>query len=569
MPSNSDLNSKVLVVGAGPVGLTMACELYRHGIPCRVVDKNKGPSGESRAIAVQARTLEVFEGVGIINEILAKGRRIHQANLYHDSKRLARLLFDELDSPYPYILSIPQCELESLLLDRLSRFGGEIEWQKNLICLKQDEKEVTATLQCQGHEETVFSPWLIGCDGMDSTVGQLLDVSCEEITGDQVFLLVDIRMQWDLADDEVHQFLSANGLLAAFPLPEAGCWRLIIEFAGQVPKGPPLEFVQHFLQKMEVAGATLGEPTWVSFYQIKRRLAAQFQTGHCFLAGDAAHTYSPVGGQGMNMGIHDAYNLAWKLALVIQRRAWEWLLKSYHNERYPIAASTLRGTERATKVVMFRHPVSRQLRKRAAALLGHFEVVQQRIARRLVELDLSYQQSSIVEEYHMPLLGSCLHVADKEIPTTAACLEFGAAPKAGQRAPDLLLQGPDGSPGRRLFELLQGTSHKLFLFIGANPTTDSDRAFAAVCELVSKQYQQSIEVHVVVPRGFHPEKLPWQSSLLLDTNSALHRHYGVLFGGMYLIRPDGYIGFRSQPILEELFSAYLRRTFIKADQKMT
>lgn len=564
-----DLNSKVLIVGAGPVGLSMACELYRHGIPCRIVDQSSGPSGESRAIAVQARTLELFEGMGIINEVLALGRKIHQANLYHDNKRLARLLFDELDSPYPFILTLPQCQLEALLLDRLAHFGGEVEWQKSLLRLQQDQMGVAATLQYQGQEETILSPWLIGCDGMDSTVGQLLDVSCEEITGHQVFLLVDIRMQWELADDEVHQFLSAQGLLAAFPLPETSYWRLIIEFFGQVPKRPPLEFVQHFLQKMEVAGATMGEPTWVSYYQIKRRLAHQFQVGHCFLAGDAAHTYSPVGGQGMNMGIQDAYNLAWKLALVIQRQAWEWLLKSYHNERYPIAAATLRGTERATKVVMFRHPVSRQLRKRAAALLGHFEVVQQRITRRLVELDLSYQQSSIVEEYHMPLLGSCLHITDKQIPTTVACLEFGAAPKAGQRAPDLLLQGPDGASGRRLFELLQGTRHKLFLFSGANPNTDTERALAAVCELVCKQYGQSIEVYVVVPRGSHPETLPWQGSLLLDADGVLHRHYGVLSGGMYLIRPDGHIGFRSQPILEKVFSAYLRRMFIHAEQKVT
>lgn len=569
MSDHVDPNSKVLIVGAGPVGLSMACELYRHGIPCRIVDQSSGPSGESRAIAVQARTLELFEGMGIINEALAQGRKIHQANLYHENKRLARLLFDELDSPYPFVLILPQSKLETLLLNRLASYNGQVEWQKSLLRLRQDQMGVAASLQFQGQEEKILSPWLIGCDGMDSTVGQLLDVSCEKISGDQVFLLVDIRMEWELADDEAHQFLSGKGLLGAFPLPETGCWRLIIEFAGQVAKKPTLDLVQHFLQKMEVVGVILGEPIWISYYQIKRRLAHQFQVGHCFLVGDAAHTFSPVGGQGMNMGIQDAHNLAWKLALVIQRRAWEWLLKSYHAERYPIAVATLRGTERAAKVVTFRHPISRQLRKRAAALLGYFEVVQQRITRRLGELDLSYNQSSIVEEYHMPLLGSCLHFADKEIPTTAACLEFGAAPKAGQRAPDFQLQRPDGTLERRFFELLQGTSHKLFLFRGVDPSADNDQALAAVCELVYKQYEQSIKVYVVIPLGSHFEALQWQGSLLLDTDGALHRHFGVLSGGMYLIRPDGHIGFRSQPILEEVFTAYLRRMFVHAEEKVT
>ncbi len=306
----------------------------------------------------------------------------------------------------------------------------------------------------------------------------------------------------------------------------------------------------------------MSEPLWLSAYSVSRSLVRRFRAGRCFLAGDAAHTFSPVGGQGMNIGIQDAYNLAWKLGLVVHRQAWEWLLNSYQNERHPIAAATLRLTDRATKVVMLRHPVSRQIRKRLASLLGPFEVVQQRITRRLVDLDLSYHQSSIVEEYHMPLLGSCLHLVDKEIPTAFSCLEFGAAPRAGERAPDVLIGSSKNNLHKRLFDVLGGTQHTLLLFSGSDSPTENFQAIETLANQIDKQYGQSIRVHVVVPFSDCPNALKWEGPLILDTAGTLHRRYGVCSGGIYLIRPDEYIGFRSQPILGENLSAYLKRTFI-------
>lgn len=560
----ADLDGKVLVVGAGPVGLTLACELYRHGVPCRVIDKNQGPSRESRAIAVQARTLEVFAGMGLIDAVLASGRKVHQASLTVDGKRITQLSFDELDSPYPYILILPQYELENILVDHLGCFGGQVEWQKGLATLTQDEQGIRAGLDVQGQKEDILTDWLIGCDGMDSSVRQLLGVACEETSKDGVFLLIDLQMDWALAADEIHQFLCADGLLSAFPLPEPGYWRLIVEFGGEVPADPPLKLVEQLLQKMGIIGRPVGAPLWVSAYRVNRRLVKQFQVGRCFLAGDAAHTYSPVGGQGMNMGIQDAHNLAWKLGLVLHRQAWEWLLKSYHGERQPIAAATLRGTDRVTKVVMLRHPVSKRLRKRAATLLGYFEVVQQRIARRLGELDLIYRKSSIIEEFHNPLLGSCLHLVDKQLPTTFECLEFGAAPRAGERAPDVSIAGT--GDWKRLFDVLSGTMHSLLLFSGAAPTTENYQILGDIGRLVSKRYGHSIRVQVIVPFESRPETLSWDGSLILDVEGHLHRRYGVCSGGMYLIRPDGYVGFRSQPLLQDFFAAYLKRTFIAAPE---
>lgn len=561
MTGGSGFDTEVLVVGAGPVGLTLACELYRHGASCRVIDKDAGPSEESRAIAVQSRTLEVFEGMGIIDQVLAQGRVIHQANFSNDRRKIVQLVFDELDSPYPFLLIIPQNRLERILLQRLARYGGKVEWKKKFQSLSQDQQQVSMTFSGGQGDETLCAPWLVGCDGMGSVVGKALSIPYKETKRDGVFLLLDVHMQSDLPDDEIHQFFFQAGSLAVFPLTEKHLWRLIIESDEELPSEPSMAFAQRLLQQVGVEGELSGEPVWRSLYPLHYCLARRFQEGRCFLAGDAAHTYSPVGGQGMNMGIQDAYNLGWKFGLVLQQRAWEWLLKSYQAERSPLAAATLRGTKGATKVVMLRQSVSRQLQNRVAALLGSFDVVQQRLARRLAELDLSYSESSIVEECHMPLLGSCFHLADKLIPATATCLEFGSTPQAGERLPDIVYAGSDGLGSSRLFELLRGTRHSLFLFSGTRSKADQE-ALLDVASLVSTSYSPIIKLYLV----FHPDSeadfSSWSHFLLPDPEGVLHRHFGVSMGGMYLIRPDGYVGFRSQPVLKSVFADYLKRTFI-------
>lgn len=566
MGDGSGVDTDVLVVGAGPVGLTLACELYRHGGSCRLIDKDAGLPGESRAIAVQSRTLEIFEGMGIVEQVLEQGRIIHQANFNNGRRKIAQLVFDELDSSYPYLLILPQNRLEEILLQRLSRYGGKVEWRKKFKSLTEDQQRVSITLSGAQGAETLRASWLVGCDGMGSAVGAALSIPYKETKRDGVFLLLDVQMQSDLPDDEIHQFFFQDGSLAVFPLPEKDLWRLIVESDEELPSMPSMGFIQSLLQQVGVAGTLRDDPVWSALYPLHYRLARRFQAGRCFLAGDAAHTYSPVGGQGMNMGIQDAHNLAWKLGLVLQQRAWEWLLKSYQDERCPLAAATLRGTKRATRVVMLRQSVSRQVQNRVAALLGSFDVVQQRLARRLAELDLSYSESSIVEECHMPLLGSCFHLADKLIPTTATCLEFGSTPQAGERVPDVGYAGAEGGDRSRLFALLQGTRHRLFLFSGLSPKADQTALFD-VASLVNSSYGRIIKLYLVVHPDSQTDFSSWQHELIQDADGALHRHFGLSFGGMYLIRPDGYIGFRSQPVLKSVFADYLKRTFIAAKSR--
>lgn len=561
MAEGAGFDSEVLVVGAGPVGLTLACELYRHGVTCRVIDKDAGLAEESRAIAIQSRTLEVFAGMGIIDQVLEQGRVIHQANFSNDRRKIAQLVFDELDSPYPYLLILPQNQLEKILLQRLCGFGGEVEWKKKFQSLTQNRQRVSLTLTGRQGEETLCAPWLVGCDGMESAVGAALSIPYKETRRDGVFLLLDVHMRADLPDDEIHQFFFQAGSLAVFPLPGENLWRLIVESDEPLPSELTAAFAKQLLEQVGVAAEVLGEPVWRSLYPLHYRLARRFQEGRCFLAGDAAHTYSPVGGQGMNMGIQDAYNLGWKLGLVQQQRAWEWLLKSYQDERCPLAAATLRGTKRATKVVMLRQSVTRQVQNRVAALLGSFDVVQQRLARRLAELDLSYSESSIVEECHMPLLGSCFHLADKLIPTTSTCLEFGSTPQAGERLPDVVYADSGAEGGARLFTLLRGTRHCLFLFSGLGPKADQE-ALLDVASLVKDSYDPIIKFYLVLHPDSKADFSSWKYAVIQDSEGALHRHFGLSFGGMYLVRPDGYIGFRSQPVLKSVFVDYLKRTFI-------
>lgn len=558
MAETPGVEPQALVVGAGPVGLTMACELLRHGVSCRIIDQNPGPSDEPRAHGIHARTLEVFEDMGIVDQVRAEGHPIHGLNTYADRGRLAYIGFDELETPYPFMLVLPQNRTERLLTAHLAHLGGQVEWGRKFTGLTQDERWVSATVaDAGGREQDIRASWLVGCDGRESAVGAALGLSSEVASYPEAFVLADVRVNWHLPDDEAHLFLSPQGFMAAFPLP-AGGWRLIADVTGEAPEEASLELVRNLLRERSATEVEVLEPTWISAYRIEHRMLPRYRNGRCFLAGDAAHLFSPVGGQSMNMGIQDAYNLAWKLAMVSRGQAREWLLDSYQAERLPIAGATYRATDLATKVVTLRRPASQQVRNQLGAFLGHFEVVQQRISRRLAALDFSYRKSSMVDEDRMPLLHSGLHARGAPgPPSLLECLDFGEAPKAGERAPDVMFD----TPSIRLFEVLRGTSHTLLIFTGAKPGPEGIHAIQTVKDLVHRHYAEFIAAYTVVSMDMVSEDLPGGGPLLFDRYGTLHRRYGACSGGLYLIRPDGYVGYRSQPASAERLSAYLKRIF--------
>jgi 2-polyprenyl-6-methoxyphenol hydroxylase-like FAD-dependent oxidoreductase len=553
---------EILVVGGGPTGLTVACELWRRGVPCRVVDASPGPAPESRALGIHARTLELLDDLGVAESFLERGRRVHGANVYAEDKRIVHLSFDELESPYPFVLILAQSETERLLEAHLNQLGGRVERNVRLTQLSQDEDRVAVTLEhADGVQEEAFAGYVLGCDGAHSQVRKELGLDFPGAGYEETFALADVTIEGcGLPQDELYAFFSPEGVLVGFPFHEQDRWRLVMFVPDASENYEPglEEFQTEFSLRTGLAG-TLSEATWLAGFRIHHRQVPRYREGLCFVLGDAAHIHSPIGGQGMNTGMQDAYNLAWKLALVVRDEAPAAILDSYHSERHPIGAEVLATTHRATRAVLLRHPLGQAVRNRLASYLTSLEVVQRRMARTASQIAFNYRGSPIVGEVRPSVLSSnVVRDPDSEAPSVGDWFEFGAGPRPGERAPDM-----EWAPGERLHKRLHGIRHTLLLFDGAAATAAGYANLVEVAARAEERLGERIRVLVVVPdRTSNPTLDEAGLEVLVDVDGALHAIYGAGAECLYVIRPDGYVGFRSQPAGWEGLSAWIERVFL-------
>lgn len=600
-------SNQVLVVGAGPVGLTMAFELQRRGISCRIIDKISVPTDQSRALAIHAKTLEAFENMGIVDEILKAGQKLHAVNIYVHEKRILHLTMDELESPYPFIISLPQSETERILTGELKKSGVEVLRGTELVDLSQDEEHVYATLKYADSSTTEETfDWLIACDGAHSTVRHKLNLEFEGSGYPDAFLLADVSVNTTLPQTEAHMFHGEDGILAMFPYGN-GRFRLIadVPFDSQVIKAsedkandletdtrklenksieektsddasdngkprkrpqlrePTLEDFQHLVDQRGPSGLQISNPIWLAAFAIQRRSVNHYRKERIFLAGDASHVHSPAGGQGMNTGIQDAFNLAWKLALVIKGASPVSLLDSYDSERHSIAKGVLKMTDFLTRVNTSRHPVARNVRERLAPILVAQDVIQQRMRKTVSELAINYRTSLIVSEHKVGLAHALLpgHSLE-ELPAIGDWFNFDHGPCPGDRAPDAsLFDGKTESP-LTLFHALQGTEHHMMLLPGAQPTSSSLERLEEIAKFVIDEYSQRIMVHFVFAEQTYYPDFPASASQFCDPDLSMHHKYGASSECLYLIRPDGYIGFRSLPADISSLKKYLQQIFI-------
>ncbi len=533
------MSEPILVVGAGPVGLMAACELRRRGADVRIVDCAETPTDKSKALGVHARTLELLDSMGLADRFVAAGRKIHGTDAFADGKRIVHVEFHDIDSPFAFVLAVAQADTERLLRERLAELGGAVERGLKLVALAQDDAGVTAALERPGGErETARVAWLVGCDGAHSTVRHALGLSFDGVPYEERFVLADVVMDCALPEDEVSAYLAPDGLAALFPLP-AGRWRVIVDAALDEPTA---DDVARLMRARGVPQLTIRETNWIAAFRIHRRIVPHYRVGRCFVAGDAAHIHSPVGGQGMNTGMQDAFNLAWKLALVVQGAARPSLIDSYEPERRPVAAAPLVGTALATKVVTLRNPVAREVRNRLAGMLSGLEIVQRRMLAQASELAIDYRASPIVEEHRAPVARATVGKRVGEGPTLSDWMDFGGAPHPGDRAPEVRID-----ESTSMHALLRHTKSTLFLFDGAAATPEGYANLADIARRVRERWGAHVDPVIVVPRGERPAELPAHERVLLDASKAMHRRYGAGSECLYLVRPDGYVGFRSQP----------------------
>ena len=352
-----------LIVGAGPVGLTMAAELQRYGLSIRVVDKDSGRTDKSKAIAVWARTLELLDrtGAGVTQRFIDAGLKAAYTNIFASGEQIAHVELSSVDTPYKYILLIQQSETERLLEEHLAGLGARVERQVELKTFEQSSDVVTCTLaHADGSEETVEASWLIGCDGAHSTVRHQLGMSFEGSTMLTDFVLADLHIDGMQGAPAGNIYWHAEGMLAVFPLGGTR-YRVIADMGKSASQTigehrvPTLEEVQRILDVRGPKGLVASNAVWMSSFAINERKVADYRAQRVFLAGDAAHVHSPAGGQGMNTGMQDAFNLAWKLALASRGLcAAEPLLASYSLERSAVAKMVLEQTGRTTTMALMR-----------------------------------------------------------------------------------------------------------------------------------------------------------------------------------------------------------------------
>ena len=459
--------ASVLIAGAGPVGLTLANELARYAISVRIVDTAPARTDKSKALVLWSRSLELLDQAGYVEPFLAAGIPAHGAQISNGREVVARITLDGIKSRYSYALMIPQSDTERILEEQLEKRAIRVERTVTLENFSHQGDSVQAVLRkADGGRETVEAAWLVGCDGAHSTVRHGLNLTFEGTTQESDWYLADGHINGLEPHDLLHIFWHRDGILAFFPIKE-GRWRVIADLGPAKESGrhadPTLEEIQALLVHRSSQPLVITDAYWLAAFRINERKVAHYGKGRAFLAGDAAHIHSPAGGQGMNTGMQDAFNLAWKLALVIQGTCKPALLDSYSRERSAVGDMVLRNATRLTDAAVMRSPIAQGLRNTVARFALGFPFVQEAAANTLSEIDIGYPGSPLTVTAHDVEGPKAGMRWPEKLPTDTAkpqfvvlgtdavaselAAKFPVLLRQGAEAPNLKLVRPDGYIG--------------------------------------------------------------------------------------------------------------------------
>ncbi|MDV7083052.1 pentachlorophenol monooxygenase [Rhodococcus sp. IEGM 248] len=536
------VHPEVLVVGAGPVGLTAAIELRRRGVACRIIDPLLEPPQYAKAVGIQPRSLEVFESMGVLRHILDAAIQMRGQIVYVNGDEVARLeLALPADVPFEFI-GLPQYETERILTEYLATFGTTIERGAKLTAFEQDDDGVVATVTGTDGDETVRTQYLLGCDGAHSVVRKGLGLTFEGGAFVEQYMLGDVEVDWSMPRGygirSMHQTDGeTDDLLVCIPLPGRRRYRMSMlvpsDLAGtgtpapdKIAHGfeagpkPELSHIQAVLDRLSPEPTRASNLRWSSVFRISHRIVDSYGRGRVFVAGDAAHIHPPTGAQGMNTGIQDAHNLAWKVALAVSGAAASDLLDSYDAERRPVGEEVVGRTVRS-----------------AREGIGAGSSDPDYVIRREAQLLISYADSPIVAQP-----------------------ESNAALTPGSRAPDArgLTRAAVAFP-LRLFTLLAGRNHTLLLYADESVDARGLELLEAAATSVEAATQGLVDTYLVAsPSADVGETvLP----LVRDRDGEFAHAYGAEGSAAFVVRPDGYLGFRQSPVAVDGLTEYLKSTF--------
>ncbi|ART69071.1 pentachlorophenol monooxygenase [Mycobacterium dioxanotrophicus] len=534
-------DTDVLIAGAGPIGMSAAIELARNGIGCRIVDPLLEPPQYAKAVGIQPRTLELFERMGVLRQILDAAVQLRGQLVYVNGEQVGRLdLTLPDDVPFQFI-GLPQYATERILGEELTSRGVAVERGLRLTGFEQDADGVTATLtDAAGNRQSVRTHYLVGADGAHSLVRKQLGLTFEGAAFDEQYMLGDVEVDWSMPPGytvrAMHQTAGqTDDLLVCIPLPGRKRYRMSMlvpdELAvapnGDVQHGfqgqrtPELAHLQAVLDRLAPEPTTARNLRWSSVFRISHRIVDAYGRGRVFVAGDAAHIHPPTGAQGMNTGIQDAQNLAWKLALAVSGVAAEGLLDSYDAERRPVGEEVVGRTVR-----------------HARQGIGADSADPDQVMRREAQLLIDYGGSPIVSTG-----------------------DDASIPRPGTRAPDASgLTREAVVPPQRLFTLLAGPRHTLLCYVG--PRCDDD-VIAAIEQVVADAAEAChglVDAYLIA----HPDAAAQTTILPLvwDSAGGFARAYAAADPTMYVVRPDGYVGYVSRGRVDgAALVAHLKLTF--------
>jgi 2-polyprenyl-6-methoxyphenol hydroxylase-like FAD-dependent oxidoreductase len=515
IPTRTD----VLIVGAGPTGLMLANQLVRRGVRPLIIDRNTGPSVHSKALGVQARTLEIYSKLGIAERAIELGTRAAGANIWVDGRKAARLPLGDIGrelSPYPFLLILGQDDNERLLGELLTDRGLGVQWNTELVHLVQNANDVRATLKLpDGTTLEIVAKWVAGCDGSRSAVRSLNTIEFVGAPYQHVFFVADTMATGPMVADELNVMIWKGGFHLFFPMRSADHWRVVGIVPPDLRERDDVDFDDVLPSILHEAGPTLSFTScnWFSTYRIHHRRAARFRAQRCFLLGDAAHIHSPVGAQGMNTGLQDAYNLAWKLALVNSGKADEELLESYELERVPVAERLLKTTDQAFAIVVSERWLAKVFRTRVFSKIVAFAMTVDRIRklafRTISQIGINYP-------------GSPLSEMSPGYPQ--------GAPQAGERFPWIKLSFSPNGPVEDVFSRLDDTKFNLVVIGQPSPAEGAT------------EFDSLIVSHCVADDAVNEQEL---------------NRVGIPNPSFYLLRPDGHIGIAGTRLEIESLKRYL------------
>lgn len=563
------MDCDVLIIGAGPTGFMLAIELTRANISCVLIDAKKGVSDIIKATAISSRALEAFDDLDGAKPFVNKANFTHALNIYIEGQPKLHLPWVGIESKYPSFCLLGQNYVEKFQEDLLNSYGNKVHWNTSLIDFQQNDDDITGTLEKNGKKLSFTCRYLIGCDGSNSTVREIARIPLYGKTYPNHYLIADVHISGDFSRKDWYFFLSRQGFCSIGGLPD-GRWGVLIS----LPKGKESETkemidlakVQSLFDKHSSIPGKLSDPRWISHFHTHMKYVKNRQQGRIFLCGDAAHQISPLTSLGMNSGLLDAKNLAWKLALVCQGIAQHKILATYDQEQRQTIKTAQRLSDANERSFAMTGVLSREVRDHFTELFLRLPPVMRMFGGIMSQINIAFKKSALTDEFvGLPLLNFVS--SKKHLSSQKNCLnawmDFSRGPKPGSYSIDIEnIYCPKLRHQKWLFDNTLKGKHALLLFMGITiPDEKHWASLKEIADFTNNHYSKWINIYFIIADEQWPEHFNCPYSVFFDKDKEAHQRYGATADCLYLIRPDRFVAYRSLPPRLDMYIKYLTKVF--------